>query len=270
MVVSKDVNARTAADRQTLFGLERTLGYSFRDRSLLELALTHRSSPPPVINATQKGDEELPPVPWHNERLEFLGDAVLSLLISSLLFRRFPQASEGELSHWRSALVNTRSLCEIAQTLVLGSALRLGRGEALSGGREKASILAGGFEATLGAVYLDGGPDAACALVRQLFLPRIALIRPGRLGKDFKSLLQERLQSMGYPLPTYEVSHMSGAPHEREFVITCRVEELCSGQGSGLSKRKAEQAAAEAVLTTMSSLQSGTALRPADDATEES
>lgn len=244
------------ARAQLLQAVQDQLGYAFHDPDILALALTHRSIQPPEppdLREMPPPTEE-PPLPWHNERLEFLGDAVISLLVSRQLYARFPHATEGEMSHWRSALVNTRSLSSLAKKLGLGQAVHLGRGEAMSGGRYKASILAGVMEAVFGAVLLDGGHDAAEQLARRLFVEKLARIKPGRLGKDFKSLLQERLQSQGMALPAYEVIHLSGAPHERTFIIECQVEGLPCGRGEGRSKRKAEQAAAQTVLDSLESL----------------
>jgi ribonuclease-3 len=245
----------TPPPEPSLAVFQEQLGYVFRDPIRLRLALTHRSIPEPVhmgqtdeTHGSETDDSESFPPPWHNERLEFLGDAVLSVLISHALYQQFPGVSEGELSQWRSGLVNTRSLSAVARECNLGKMMRLGYGEALSGGRTKPSILAGGLEALLGAVFLDGGWDAVATLVSRLFATRLAAIQLGRLGKDYKSKLQEQLQAVGHPLPNYVVIDESGAPHEKTFVIECQVANRFNGRGVGRSKRRAEQAAAQATL----------------------
>ncbi|MBF0270810.1 MAG: ribonuclease III [Magnetococcales bacterium] len=224
--------------------------HTFADLSLLRLALTHRSvaQDEPEGSRVAGDDEELP---GHNERLEFLGDAVLDLAVSELLYHRFPDSPEGELSHWRASLVNTGALGAMGQELGLGARLRLGRGEALSGGREKPSILGNCIEAILGAVFLDGGWPAVERVAKRLFGPRMDRFSPGGECKDFKTALQERLQATGRPLPRYELVELSGAPHERLFRVDCRVEERIRGRGEGPSKRRAEQEAARAVMEIM-------------------
>ncbi|MEO5362635.1 MAG: ribonuclease III [Magnetococcus sp. DMHC-8] len=248
--------------------LQQHLGYRFTHREVLFRALTHRSylqdgphnpeSCCPVDGqADAQADEPMPDRTGHNERLEFLGDAVLGLAISDLLFRRHPDQPEGALSHWRSALVNTRSLARIGHACHLGRFLHMGRGELLSGGRDKASLLGNTVEALLGAIYLDGGYPAAYGVIQHLFAGLLDERRPEQWAKDYKSMLQERLQGAGLGLPDYQLVTMEGAPHERVFQIACvvnRADGACgaiSRVGFGRSKRMAEQSAAQAVFMAM-------------------
>ncbi|OSM04305.1 ribonuclease III [Magnetofaba australis] len=223
--------------------IQERLGYAFRDLKLLKLALTHRSWPPPE---PKPGSE--PEANPHNERLEFLGDSVLSLIISQALYDRFADAPEGTLSQVRAALVNTKSLSRMAQELGLGDFIRMGRGEALSGGRKKSSILGNGLEAMIGAIFLDGGFGAAERVVLALFAARLDGVDPEQHGRDWKSMLQERLQGQGLPLPQYSVEAVSGPDHERTFSLRCDVAGAQPGYGLGRSKRAAEQAAARQVF----------------------
>lgn len=208
------------------------LGYSFSDTQLLEVALTHRSM----------GRR-------NNERLEFLGDAVLGLCISERLFELFPDVEEGDLSRLRASLVNRESLAEIASDLDLGEQLRLGGGELKSGGFRRSSILADALEAIIGAVYLDGGFTAARALINRLYRGKLSSLPPPQELKDPKTRLQEVLQSRNLSLPEYEVEQILGKEHEQRFRVVCRVPSSdLKGRGEGGSRRKAEQAAAAAVL----------------------
>lgn len=209
--------------------IEKRLGHVFRDPDLLALALVHRS----VHGFAGR----------NNEKLEFLGDAVLDLAISDLLMERLPAADEGMLSKWRAALVNARVLAAKAAALSLGAELRLGRGEEKSGGRRKASILAAAFEAVIGAVYLDGGFDAARALVAHQF--REDLVRAaGQSPIDDKSRLQEITQRLFHETPTYRLARESGPDHDRAFVVEIFIAGRLSGRGEGKSKKEAEQRAA--------------------------
>jgi ribonuclease-3 len=208
------------------------LGYSFRDPALLEAALTHRSAGP-----------------TNYERLEFLGDAVLTLAAAELVFAAYPQADEGELSRYRAALVSGTSLAERAQELGLGMQLRLGGGELKSGGHRRGSILADAIEAVIGAIHLDGGFDVARAAAKRLFEPRLLRLAEVAGVKDPKTRLQEELQARGLPLPVYAIDGISGEPHEQWFVASCEVERLgLRSQGEGSSRRRAEQAAADRLL----------------------
>ena len=212
--------------------LQAALGYTFQDTALLQLALTHRS---------MRGD--------HNERLEFLGDAILSFVIADALYRRYPDLEEGELSRVRAGLVNGVMLASIAQRFELGHYLILGQGEIKSGGRERESILADAVEAIIGAVYLDAGMAEARQLIMRFFEDHcFDDLMSAKLKKDPKSALQEWLQARKYPLPIYE-SETSGEAHAQTFDVTCRVEGLSnSTHGQSHSRRRAEQQAAAALL----------------------
>ncbi len=211
--------------------LGKALDYRFKDPALLELALTHRS----VSNQ-------------NNERLEFLGDAVLGCIIAAELFARFPQASEGELTRLRASLVKGDTLAKIGRELALGDHLRLGSGELKSGGFRRSSILACGVEAIIGAVWNDGGYTAARQLVVRLYESRLEEVSPEAAHKDPKTRLQELLQARKLPLPVYELLSVEGEAHDQIFCVSCQVDGLSDpGQGRGASRRKAEQDAARRV-----------------------
>ena len=213
----------------------RALGHRFADVDLVTAALTHRSA---------RGS--------HNERLEFLGDAVLSLGVAELLFREFGAAAEGDLSRYRAALVSGESLADVAESLGLGEHLRLGPGELKSGGFRRRSILADALEALIGAVYLDAGFDAARALVERLVRPRLDALPASLALKDAKTRLQEWLQGRGLPLPRYAVLDVRGEPHDQVFTVRCEIDSLAGPfEGRGPSRRRAEQEAAEAVLARL-------------------
>jgi ribonuclease-3 len=204
------------------------LGHAFQQPRLLRQALTHRSFGTP-----------------HNERLEFLGDAVLNCAVAAALYQRFPGLPEGNLSRLRAALVNQDSLGALAQELDLGTHLKLGEGELKSGGFRRPSILADALEAILGAVYLDAGFEAASDLVRRLFDARLQALDPKSVGKDPKTLLQEMLQRRRLPLPRYSVLRVEGEAHEQQFHVECLIPELSIRTvGDGPSRRAAEQSAA--------------------------
>lgn len=211
---------------------DRFAGHVFSTPSLLAQALTHRSAGAP-----------------HNERLEFLGDAVLNLVIAEHLYRTFPDASEGDLSRLRARIVSREPLAEVAATLGIGDALQLGSGELKTGGFRRQSILADAFEALCGAVFLDGGLDAARRMIHSLFEGRIANLPAPAALKDPKTRLQEHLQARGLALPLYRVDSIEGEPHAQTFSVTCEVPALgrCA-QGRGSSRRRAEQEAAARVL----------------------
>ena len=212
-------------ERDTITG---RIGYPFSNPDLLRQALTHRS-----YGAS------------HNERLEFLGDSVLNCVIAAELFRLFPQLAEGELSRLRASLVNQQSLFEIAQHIDLGRRLLLGEGELKSGGMQRPSILADGLEALIGAVFLDGGFEAARGLILRLYDQPLKSADPRTLGKDAKTLLQEFLQARRIPLPQYSVIATAGEAHEQTFRVECVIPELnIRTEGEGTSRRSAEQAAA--------------------------
>jgi ribonuclease-3 len=215
--------------------LQERLGYRFADCELLSSALMHRSR---VHEDGGSGHG--------NERLEFLGDAVLDLLVSELLMEAHPESDEGRLSRARAAAVNTDALAERARDLDLGGFVQLGRGERRSGGAEKASILANVFEALLGAIYLDGGLGPVRALVERDF--GAELRAPDAGGRDAKTLLQEELQRRGQPAPHYEMLRESGPDHRKQFSVEVRADREVLGSGLGGSKRAAEQAAAGEAL----------------------
>jgi ribonuclease III len=210
------------------------LPYRFRDPALAQLALTHRSIGKP-----------------NNERLEFLGDALLGAVIAEMLYEVHSKASEGELSRLRAQLVNGQELAVVARELELGDELKLGPGELKSGGFRRDSILADAFEALVAAVYLDGGFDACRQVVRELFGERIAVLR--RSSKDAKTRLQEWLQAGSWPLPQYELTASHGEDHAKTFDVSCTISEPLpiSVEARGGSRRAAEQDAAEIVLNQL-------------------
>jgi ribonuclease III len=204
------------------------LGYAFRRPELLGQALTHRS-----FGAV------------HNERLEFVGDAVLNCAVAALLYERFPEVPEGDLSRIRAHLVKRDTLARLGRTLDLGAALRFGEGEQKSGGADRTSIVADGLEAVFGAVFLDGGFDAARAVIDGVYAPELAGLSPATLGKDPKTRLQEWLQARRIPVPEYAVVDTAGEAHAQSFTVECRVPSLgITASGTGPSRRAAEQAAA--------------------------
>jgi ribonuclease-3 len=220
--------------------LEESLGYSFENRVLLAEALTHRSF------ANEYRAENLP----DNERLEFLGDAVIDLVTSEYLMAKLPDVPEGQLTRIRADVVSMPGLSRIAWSLNIGRAILLGKGEERSGGREKSSLLADAVEAIVGAVFTDGGFDAAKAVVLPLFVPMLE--EASRVeGQDFKSRLQEVLQASQRALPIYKVADVSGPAHERIFRIEVIVDERVVSSGQGRTKKAAEQAAAELALTAL-------------------
>ncbi len=217
--------------------LEGLLGHGFKAPRLLEEALTHKS----FLN------ENVVPGRKHNERMEFLGDAVLGLCVGHLLMERFPEVREGELSMIRAQVVNETHLADVAAQLALGEWLFLGRGEEQTGGRRKPSLLADACEAVLAAVYLDGGFSAAFEVVRRLFDARFAALeQPGR--SDFKTRLQERAQATLRETPRYAVVEEKGPDHEKKFVVAVLVGGRELARGEGRSKKEAEQRAASAAL----------------------
>ncbi|MCB1800503.1 MAG: ribonuclease III [Gammaproteobacteria bacterium] len=216
--------------------LQRRLGYAFEDEGLLERALTHRS-----LGAR------------NNERLEFLGDAILGFEVADTLFRTVDDANEGQLSRMRAHLVKRETLAAIARELNLGGILRLGAGELRSGGQSRDSILADAIEAIIAAVYLDGGLDEARALIHRLLGQRLAEPAPEIRRKDPKTRLQEHLQSLGRPLPHYEVMKIAGDQHDQTFRVRCSIGMAADTEGEGGSRRKAEQAAARAMLAQLES-----------------
>jgi ribonuclease-3 len=220
--------------------LEDKLAYVFRDASFIETALTHRS----WMNESEDAGRS------DNERLEFLGDAVLALVTSDLLMKRFPEQPEGELSKSRAAIVNEGSLARIADTLTLGQWIFLGKGEEQAGGRQKRSLLANAFEAMVGAVYLDGGFQAAFGVAERLMEPLIAEVSTAA-NKDFKSRLQELAQARLQISPSYTVLSERGPDHAKTFEVAILIGEKEYGRAFGRSKKEAQQSAAEQALALM-------------------
>lgn len=218
-----------------LDALQARLGHRFAQPALLERALTHKSHGA-----------------GHNERLEFLGDAVLSAAVSALLYRHFAGSPEGDLTRVRAHLVREATLHRLAGDLGLPELLRLSEGEARSGGAQRASILADALEALIGAVHLDGGYAPAAALVERLFLPLLEAGAADGWSKDAKTELQEWLQARREPVPTYRIAATSGRQHEQQFAVVCSVPGRgVEAPGSGRSRRAAEQDAARAALATL-------------------
>jgi len=216
---------------------ETRLGHQFEDRALLAEALTHRSFGTP-----------------NNERLEFLGDGLLNCIVADELYRRFPKLREGELSRLRAFLVKESTLFEVAQRLRLGDALHLGDGELRSGGGDRPSILADGFEALVGAIYLDAGFDRTRRVVVDLLRPLFGGLDTRAALKDPKTELQEYLQGRHLPLPTYQVVGTSGAAHRQRFEVHCLIDGLgLQTAGHGSSRRVAEQSAAREALAAVRS-----------------
>ena len=217
---------------RSLDGLDRTLGYHFKDPQLLQAALTHRSA----------GGR-------NNERLEFLGDAVLGYIVADWLYTLFPDANEGQLSRLRASLVKKETLADIARIVAVGDYLHLGSGELKSGGFRRDSILADALEAILGGIVLDSGFEACRACVQRLFSSKVHQLSMLDELKDAKTRLQEYLQSHQLDLPVYEVTKIAGKSHNQQFYVECRVagtQQSCQGKGS--SRRRAEQAAAAGML----------------------
>ena len=217
--------------------LEKQIGYRFKDREHLEEALRHSSF------ANESADPSL----HDNERFEFLGDAVLSLVIGHLLMQRFPEAKEGDLSRMRANLVNESQLAKMARVIDLGAYLQLGKGEIQTGGQKKNSILAGSYEALTAAVYLDGGFAISVDFISRHFLPLIDSLQKSKSQLDFKSKLQEVVQNRRGGMPEYTIIREEGPDHDKTFWVSLKVLDHESA-GTGKSKKAAEQEAARAML----------------------
>ena len=228
-------------DIDAIQGVAIRLGYRFAEPALLDEALTHRSY-----------QNEHPSERRHNERLEFLGDAVLGMIVAEALMRLAPEASEGQLTQRRAALVNEASLASVAGALDLGTALRLGKGEEKNSGRGKTSILADAVEALVGAVFLDGGIGAAREVVRGLLGEALDDAAGGAIRADVKTELQERLQAGGAGTPSYRVIGTSGPEHSKEFEVEIVLGGEVIGRGAGRSKKEAEKDAARNALSAVS------------------
>jgi ribonuclease-3 len=215
---------------------EQRIGYRFRDPALLEQALTHISALTGLRNRAGS-----------YQRLEFLGDHVLGLVVSDMLFRAFPKADEGELSRRLADLVRKEACADVARAIELGEAIRLGTSEANAGGRSRTAILADVCEALIGAIFVDGGYPAASALIERLWSARMRT--PARPLRDSKTALQEWAQARGLPTPAYREVERTGPDHDPEFRVMVELPDLAPAEGFGRSKRAAEQAAATAMLT---------------------
>jgi ribonuclease-3 len=235
----EDVGSRVVRLRDEFEELQERIGYRFRDRGLLEHALTHKS----------RAAEDASGGVADNESLEFLGDAVLGLVVAEMLFRKYPHYNEGQKSKIKASVVSTQALARRAEQIQLGDHLLLGRGEEKTGGRFKQALLADGYEALIAALYLDGGLAAAAGfLERELTEAIESGAGEPVVGQDYKSALQERLQALGRPLPEYRVAAESGPDHRKEFTIAVVVAGDVLGTASGKAKKEAEQEAARLAL----------------------
>ncbi|MBI4264296.1 MAG: ribonuclease III [Acidobacteria bacterium] len=235
----EDVGTKVVRLRDEFEELQRRIGYRFRDRGLLEHALTHKS----------RAAEDASGGVIDNESLEFLGDAVLGLVVAEALFRMYPAYTEGQKSKIKAAVVSTQSLARHAERLRLGEHLILGRGEEKTGGRFKQALLADTYEALIAAVYLDGGLSAAAAFLERELTDAIeAGTVQTVVGQDYKSALQERLQALGRPLPEYRVAGEAGPDHRKLFSIEVVVQGEVLGAATGRAKKEAEQEAARLAL----------------------
>jgi len=235
----------SSAIEETYAEFERALAYKFRDRDLLARALTHKS----YANERRETSSS------HNERLEFLGDTVLGFIIGELIYRSFPNLQEGALSKIKAHLVSAATLASKGRALGIGRYLRMGAGEARSGGAEKLSLLADGFEAVIAAIYLDGGLSAAEAFLRRVFGPDVTGIDIGDLSfQDYKTALQETAQALGLPLPEYRIVDEYGPDHEKIFVIQVFWDGEAFAYGRGSSKREAQRKAAKEALKRLGQL----------------
>lgn len=222
-----------------LQAFQKQIGLRFGDLALLQQSLTHRS----YVNEHEDSDLV------DNERLEFLGDAVLDFVSGDLLFRRFPEALEGELTRLRAALVRTESLASLARLCHVGEALRMGKGEENSGGRERLNNLCGAFEALIGALYIDQGLEVVKAFVTPLLLQRLEIVLAEQLDKDPRSVLQEQSQARYGKTPQYRFVESSGPEHEKAFTFEVMIGERVAGRGVGRSKQSAAHAAAYDALS---------------------
>jgi ribonuclease-3 len=248
VAVPEAVSKRFMRDHERVDALQRDLVIPFMDTTLLREALTHRS----YLNEINQA--------WpSNERLEFLGDAVLGLITTDYLYRRFPDLGEGELTNLRSALVRTETLARFSGVINLGQYLFLGRGEEMSQGRQRPAGLACAFEALLGSIFLDRGYEEAQKFALRFIEPELSTVLDGRLHKNPKSVLQELVQARMQQTPSYHMVGENGPDHAKAFTVEVRVGNRVLGQGHDRSKRGAEQAAAEAALLSLNSTANGSA-----------
>jgi ribonuclease-3 len=224
--------------QNNLESFEESIGVSFEDGALLRQAFTHRS----YLN------EHREEAAGHNERLEFLGDAVLELISTHFLYEKFPEQDEGELTAYRAALVNAVTCAEVANELNMNDFLLLSRGEAKDQGRARQVLLANAFEALVGALYLDQGYDAARVFIEKHLFPKIDEIVKKKLWRDAKSAFQEKAQDAEGATPKYSVIRESGPDHDKQFIVGVYIKEALVAQGNGKSKQEAEQEAARAAL----------------------
>ena len=237
----QDVGAKVVRLRDEFDDLQARIGYRFRDRGLLEHALTHKS----------RAAEDASGGVTDNESLEFLGDAVLGLVVADTLFHQYPNYDEGQKSKVKAAVVSTQSLARHAERLRLGEHLILGRGEEKTGGRFKQALLADGYEALIAALYLDGGLEAAEMFLRKELKDAIDEGSAQTFVRDHKSALQERLQALGRPLPEYRVSGEAGPDHRKTFSVEVVVNGEVLGTATGRAKKEAEQEAARLALARL-------------------
>jgi ribonuclease-3 len=233
------VSSAEESPRSESRALDHALGIRFRNAELRETALTHRSF---------AFEQDLDTT---NERLEFLGDSVLGLVVTDMAFDAFPRLPEGELAKLRAAIVNAQALADVARSLGLGELVRLGKGEEQSGGRDKASILADALEAVFGAVYLDLGLDESRSLIERLFRPLMEAYARGEGDRDYKTILQELASRQLHSMPEYRLEDR-GPDHEKEFTATVFLNGQQMGTGIGRSKKEAEQRAAREAFDHMS------------------
>jgi ribonuclease-3 len=239
-VPSPATSRRSLKDQERVDALQHDLGITYENPTLLREALTHRS----YLNEINQA--------WpSNERLEFLGDAVLGLITTDYLFARFPRLGEGELTNLRSALVRTETLARFAHEIRLGEYLFLGRGEEISHGRQRPAGLACAFEALLGSIYLDQGYECVRDFAMRFVEPELSTVLEGRTHRNAKSMLQELVQARLQQTPTYHLVHESGPDHAKAFTVEVRVGGRILGRGRDRSKRGAEQAAAESALAQL-------------------
>jgi ribonuclease-3 len=235
----EDVGARVVRLRDEFDEIETRIGYRFKDRGLLEHAMTHKS----------RAAEDVSGGVFDNESLEFLGDAVLGLVVADALFRQYPSYDEGQKSKIKASIVSTQALARQAENIQLGDHLILGRGEEKTGGRFKQALLADAYEALIAAIYLDGGIDAAETFLRRELKAAIdAGASRNFVGQDYKSALQERVQALGRPLPEYRIAGEAGPDHRKVFSIEVVVGGEVLGAASGKAKKEAEQEAARLAL----------------------
>ena len=238
----EDVGARVVRLRDEFEDIETRIGYRFRDRGLLEHALTHKS----------RAAEDVSGGVADNESLEFLGDAVLGLIVADALFRQYPHYNEGQKSKIKASIVSTQALARQAEHMRLGDHLILGRGEEKTGGRFKQALLADAYEALIAAIYLDGGLDAAEAFLRRELKSAIdAGAARNFVGQDYKSALQERVQALGRPLPEYRIAGEAGPDHRKVFSVEVVVDGEVLGAASGRAKKEAEQEAARLAIARL-------------------